>query len=71
MTGAPGARAGTQARRGPARKLRHAVREAAGTVWGTLRVLAWLGSVIIRRPRGARATAYAGPGDRTAGGASS
>jgi len=71
MTGTPGAPAGTLARRGPVRELRHAVRGAAETVWGTLGVLAWLGSVIIRRSRGARAVASAGPGHRTAGGASS
>lgn len=65
MTGTPRAPAG------PLRELRHAVCWAAETVWGTLGVLAWLGSVIIRRRRGARAVASAGPGDRAAGGASS
>jgi hypothetical protein len=70
MTGTPRAPAGSRARRGPVRELRHAVSGAAGTVWGTLGVLAWLGSMIIRRARAARAAAPAGPGHRAAGGAS-
>ncbi len=61
-------RAGARARRRPAWGLIRGGNGAAGTVWGTLAVLAWLARMVIRQPRVPRARASAGRGDRSAAG---